>query len=105
MVALVKPTTKNSPKVVTGKNRDNKPAEAYAKPHTMSGKEVRIQGAQAYVTDPNSMTAGESTPGGMPARRVSMGNPASTQVNKNGEVKIRGTGAATKGVMARGPMA
>lgn len=85
--------------------KENKPASAYAKPHTMSGKEVRVQGAQAYATDPNSMSAVESAPGGMPARRVSMGNPASTQMNKNGEVKIRGTGAATKGVMARGPMA
>lgn len=80
-------------------------AEVYAQPHTMSGKTVRIQGAQEYKTDPNSMNADESTPGGMPARRVSMGNPASTQINKNGEIKIRGTGAATKGVMARGPMA
>jgi hypothetical protein len=26
-------------------------------------------------------------------------------INKHGEMKIRGTGAATKGVMARGPMA
>ena len=80
-------------------------AEVYAKPHTMTGKPVRIQDAQQYKTDPNNMSAMESTPGGMPARRVSMGNPASTQINRNGEIKIRGTGAATKGVMARGPMA
>ena len=59
----------------------------------------------SYKKDPNSMPAVESTPGGMPARRVSAGNPASTQMNKNGEIKIRGTGAATKGVKARGPMA
>jgi hypothetical protein len=26
-------------------------------------------------------------------------------INKHGEMKIRGTGAATKGTMARGPMA
>ena len=26
-------------------------------------------------------------------------------INKNGETKIRGTGAATKGLKARGPMA
>jgi hypothetical protein len=26
-------------------------------------------------------------------------------VNKHGEIKIRGTGAATKGTKARGPMA
>ena len=85
--------------------KNNKPASAYAKPHTMSGKPVRIQGAQEYKTDPNSMSAVESAPGGMPARRVSMGNPASEQVNKNGEIKMRGAGAATKGFMCRGPMA
>jgi hypothetical protein len=83
--------------------KENKPASVYAKPHTMSGKAVRIQNAQEYVTDPNSMPAVESTPGGMPARRVSMGNPARMDVDKPG-IKIRGTGAATKGVMARGPM-
>ena len=57
-----------------------------------------------YPTDPNKMNASESTPGGMPARRVSGGNPARTDVKTSG-VKIRGTGAATKGTMARGPMA
>ncbi len=76
-------------------------AAVYAAPHTMSGKPVGMD--IGYKTDPNSMSAVESAPG-MPARRVSMGNPASEQVNKNGETKIRGTGAATKGVMARGPM-
>jgi hypothetical protein len=34
---------------------------------------------------------------------ISKGNY--TPENKNGAIKIRGTGAATKGVMARGPMA
>ena len=82
----------------------NEAAEVYAKPHTMSGGKVDISKVGKYQTDPNSMTATESTPG-MPARRVSMGNPASEQINKNGEIKIRGTGAATKGLKARGPMA
>jgi hypothetical protein len=79
-------------------------ASVYAEPHTMSGKAMRIQGAQEYKTDPNSMSATESTPGGMPARRVSMGNPGRDDVKTDG-IKIRGTGCATKGVMARGPMA
>ena len=79
-------------------------ANVYAKPHTMSGKDVSIKSAQKYQTDPNSMSAVESTPGGMPARRVSMGNPGRDDVKTDG-IKIRGTGAATKGVMARGPMA
>ena len=59
---------------------------------------------KGYMTDPNSMSAIESTPGGMPARRVSTGNPARDDVKTTG-IKIRGTGAATKGTMARGPMA
>jgi len=77
-------------------------AAVYAAPHNMKGKPTGMD--IGYKTDPNSMSAVESAPG-MPARRVSMGNPASEQVNKNGETKIRGTGAATKGLMARGPMA
>lgn len=79
-------------------------ASVYAKPHTMSGGSVDINKAGKYQTDPNTMSAAESMPG-MPARRVSGGNPANTQINRNGEVKIRGTGAATKGLKARGPMA
>lgn len=82
------------------------PAEVYAEPHTMDGKKMNVKDASiGYKTDPNNMNAMESTPGGMPARRVSLGNPATTQINKNGEMKIRGTGAATKGTKARGPMA
>jgi hypothetical protein len=80
-------------------------AKVYAEPHTMNGKAMKANESIGYKTDPNSMSAVESTPGGMSARRVSAGNPASTQINKNGEMKIRGTGAATKGVMSRGPMA
>ena len=38
------------------------------------------------------------------AARVSAGDPARPDVKKDG-IKIRGTGAATKGIMARGPMA
>jgi hypothetical protein len=78
-------------------------AATYAVPHDMSGKTVSINSAGKYQTDPNSMSAIESTPGGMPARRVSMGNPARDDVKTTG-IKIRGTGAATKGVMARGKM-
>lgn len=103
MVAQVKPTKKNSPAIHHGANRDNKPASAYAKPHTMSGKEVKIQGAQEYMTDPNTMSSAESTPGGMPARRVSVGNI--TRGPKEDGITIRGYGAATKGIKARGPMA
>jgi hypothetical protein len=81
-------------------------AAVYAAPHTMDGKKFGAEVAaasQGYKTDPNTMTSGESTPGGMPARRVSMGNPARDAVKTTG-IKMRGTGAATKGTMSRGPM-
>lgn len=78
--------------------KNNKPASAYAKPHTMSGKSVKA----------------EANPGKGPNRSkldeydVSVGNiskSAGDEKTKTTGIKIRGTGAATKGVMARGPMA
>jgi hypothetical protein len=56
-----------------------------------------------YQTDPNSMNAMESTPGGMPARSVSIGNK--TRGPKTEGITMRGYGAATKGIKSRGPMA
>jgi hypothetical protein len=73
-------------------------ASTYAKPHTMSGKSMKA----------------ETNPGSGPNRSkldeydVSVGNiskSAGDEKTKTSGVKIRGTGAATKGVMARGPMA
>jgi hypothetical protein len=76
------------------------PASVYAAPHTMDGKSGT--GAKA-VQDPNNMSAEQMSPR-TEAARVSAGNPARDDVKTSG-IKIRGTGAATKGVMARGPMA
>ena len=73
-------------------------AAVYAKPHTMDGKAMSIS----------------SQPGKEPNRSkldtvdISIGNiskSAGDESAKNSGIKIRGTGAATKGVMARGPMA
>lgn len=73
-------------------------ASVYAKPHTMSGKAVKV----------------EQNPGKEPNRsnvdtvNMSVGNlsKASGDIDtKTSGIKIRGTGAATKGIMARGPMA
>jgi hypothetical protein len=76
------------------------PASVYAKPHTMDGK----PGAGAKVVqDPNTMSAEQMSPRTV-AARVSAGNPARDDVKTSG-IRIRGVGAATKGVMARGPMA
>jgi hypothetical protein len=53
--------------------------------------------------DPNTMAAKDFKPCG-PAMRVSTGDPAREDVKTTG-IKIRGTGCATKGTMARGPLA
>ena len=73
-------------------------AMVYAKPHTMKGKAVGI----------------EPNPGKMPNRskadtvNMSVGNiskAAGDEKIKTDGIKMRGTGAATKGLMCRGPMA
>ena len=55
------------------------------------------------MKDPNTLAA-KDVPCTYPAMRVSVGDPGKDYVKTDG-IKIRGTGAATKGVMARGPMA
>lgn len=78
----------------------------YAPPHTMTGKDVGPKQAMYAVSvpiDPNNVAAKDfrhNTPVG----RVSFGDPGRDDTKTSG-IKIRGTGAATKGVMARGPMA
>jgi hypothetical protein len=71
-------------------------ASVYAQPHTMTGKVLKAQEAgtannKQYLRDAN----------------VSVANTRSNDypATKTSGIKIRGTGAATKGLMARGPMA
>ena len=73
------------------------PAEVYAAPHTMDGKKITT--VKSAVTKPGNGVNEVN----MSVAGISKGNY--TPENKNGAIKIRGTGAATKGVMARGPMA
>ena len=77
---------------------NNKPAAAYAKPHTMSGKTVTVKSVAAGESDNKKSN---------PDMNVSVANSHSNDYKptKTSGIKIRGTGAATKGVMARGPMA
>jgi|FreactTroBogLake_1042271.scaffolds.fasta_scaffold06520_2 hypothetical protein len=79
-------------------------AEEYAVPHNMKGKAISPHIDSYVKVDPNSLKAGDvfGPETGLP--RVSLGNPGANDVETAG-IKIRGTGAATKGVMARGPMA
>lgn len=75
---------------------NNKPASAYAAPHTMSGKKVK-----GYDV------GGPSNKEQLKKTQLSVANNRSADYEgtKTSGIKIRGTGAATKGVMARGPMA
>lgn len=81
-------------------------AKTYAKPHTMSGGSVSAESqvkAQYEGTDPNTLSANKMSPRVHGTYRVSAGDPAADNTKTDG-IKIRGTGAATKGTMARGPM-
>jgi hypothetical protein len=75
-------------------------ADVYAEPHSMSGGPM----VKTKVQDPNTRAAKDMTPGTFGNMRVSAGDPANTVVNKNGEITMRGAGAATKGTKCRGPM-
>jgi len=82
-------------------------ADVYAAPHTMKGKTMNTKDAMMAVSrppDPNTLGAKQMNPGVQSAARVSMGDPARDDVKTTG-IKMRGTGAATKGTMCRGPMA
>jgi hypothetical protein len=79
--------------------RDGKevgPASVYAPPHTMNGKAMKISdnpGKDSELSKLSSM-------------KMSVGNiNTGESTTKTDGIKIRGTGCATKGVMARGPMA
>jgi hypothetical protein len=76
---------------------NNKPASAYAKPHTMSGKAVKVEanpGSGKDLSDLNNLDIS-----------LSQFNRPIDRETKTSGIKMRGTGAATKGVMSRGPMA
>ena len=77
---------------------NNKPAETYAQPHTMSGKGVSgelpamsMESGAKYMNEMNISTG-----------TTSKGNYAPT---KTSGIQVRGGKAQTKGKMARGPMA
>ena len=72
------------------------PASVYAEPHTMTGKKIK------------SVVVGEeSAKETMRKANVSVANTRSQDYppTKTTGIKMRGTGAAPKGLMSRGPMA
>jgi hypothetical protein len=78
-------------------------ASVYAKPHTMDGKPMN-QAPVEFGTNPGF----PPNRGKLETYDVSVGNISKSAgnepINTKG-IKIRGTGCATKGTMARGPMA
>ena len=74
------------------------PAPVYAEPHTMKGKKMDTKMAKDVITKPGN---------GLDKANISVGNVSKGNYApvKTDGIKIRGTGAATKGVKARGPMA
>jgi hypothetical protein len=76
---------------------DNKPASAYAKPHTMTGKSVTVSNNPGSGKDLSELKN----------RVMSTGNVSTSMNNevKTSGILVRGGKAQTKGRMARGPMA
>lgn len=78
--------------------KNNKSASTYAKPHKMSGKSVAIQNNPGEGPNRSKLDQYDVSVG-------AISKSAGDEKTKTSGIKIRGTGAATKGVMARGPMA
>ena len=70
-------------------------ADVYANPHTMSGKDVK--GELPYTTGAKVMDDMNISVAGI--------SKGSYKPTKTDGIKMRGAGAATKGIMCRGPMA
>jgi hypothetical protein len=73
-------------------------ASVYAKPHTMSGKAVKMEANPGKEPNKSKLDTLDMSVG-------AFSKSAGDEQVKTSGIKIRGTGAATKGVMARGPMA
>jgi len=72
-------------------------AAVYAPPHKMNGKALKISSNPGKDSELSSTSDMRMS--------VGMYNNGPDKTTKTDGIKVRGTGAATKGVMARGPMA
>ena len=73
-------------------------ASVYAEPHTMDGKKMKIPAVPGKEPNTSKMDTLDISVGGI-------SKSAGNEPAKTSGIKVRGTGAATKGLMARGPMA
>jgi len=74
------------------------PAAVYAPPHKMDGGALKISATPGKEPNRSKLDTNDISLGGY-------SKSAGDEPIKTDGIKIRGTGAATKGVMARGPMA
>ena len=78
------------------------PASTYAKPHDMSGGKVDLN----YKDGTNPGFGDNLSKGNNVDMSIGyISNSAGNEPIKTNGIKMRGTGAATKGTMSRGPMA
>jgi hypothetical protein len=73
-------------------------ASVYAEPHTMTGKVVKASSNPGKEPNRSRADTVNMSVGGISNKPDGMGT-------KTSGIKIRGTGCATKGTIARGPMA
>jgi len=74
------------------------PASLYAPPHTMDGKAMKISSNPGKDPNRSKLDAYDVSVGGI-------SKSAGNETTKTDGIKTRGNGCATKGLMARGPMA
>ncbi len=73
-------------------------AKVYATPHTMTGKVVKASTNPGKEPNRSKLDTYDMSVG-------AVSKSAGEKPTKTSGIKVRGTGAATKGLMARGPMA
>jgi len=74
------------------------PASVYAEPHTMDGKKMKIPAVPGKEPNRSKLASLDISLGGL-------SKSAGDEQIKTTGIKTRGNGCATKGLMARGPMA
>ena len=77
---------------------NNKPASAYAKPHTMSNKPVTVKANPGSLPNRSKLETLDIAVG-------AISKSAGNEPTKTSGIVTRGNGCATKGITARGPMA
>jgi hypothetical protein len=74
------------------------PASTYAQPHTMDGKAISAGTNPGFGPNKSKLDELDVSVG-------AISKSAGDEAIKTTGIKMRGTGAATKGLMSRGPMA